>query len=150
MVSRRSLLAGVGVGVAGIWGWQTTGSETVEDVASSVTGDDPEVLKTAEPGKLIQELTFYDNGDVDLLLKEDHSCYTQIEFSHTKGTGIYQTWDAPEFAGPKTVDMGSVVENNGPYPDNRFQLEMTGGDDICIGSGLQIVTISVPDSYLPE
>lgn len=150
MVSRRSLLTGLGLGAAGIWGWQTTGSETVEDVAGSVTGGEPEIIKTAEPDNLIQELTFYDNGDVDILLKEDHSCYTQIEFSHTKSTGTYKTWDAPEFAGPKTVDMGSVVESNGPYPDAQFELEMTGGDDICIGSGLQSVTITVPDSYLPE
>jgi len=106
MVSRRAFVAGLGLGAVGLWGVQNVDSEDIPDINNDTLANSPdekEVLKTAEFEKLIQELTFYSNGEVDILLKEDHGCYRSIEFGHSKSDEQYTDWTAPEFAGPKTV-----------------------------------------------
>jgi len=153
MVSRRAFVAGLGLGAVGLWGVQNVDSEDIPDINNDTLANSPdekEVLKTAEFEKLIQELTFYSNGEVDILLKEDHGCYRSIEFGHSKSDEQYTDWTAPEFAGPKTVDMRSVIQSNGPYPDREFELELTGGDDLCFAVGLTTAAFDVPETYLPD
>jgi len=113
MVSRRAFVAGLGLGAVGLWGVQNVDSEDIPDINNDTLANSPdekEVLKTAEFEKLIQELTFYSNGEVDILLKEDHGCYRSIE----------------------------------------FELELTGGDDLCFAVGLTTAAFDVPETYLPD
>lgn len=129
----------------------TTVDGLQKSVDEQITGDDTprHAIKTVNDTGMIRQVTLYDDGTADIYLKTDHGCYNAIEFGHQQSDTVYKTIEAPEFEGPATIDMRSVVETNGPYPNNQFMLELTTDDQtkICVGSRPTRAYFTVPSNW---
>jgi len=124
-------------------------ADTVGDTVDGVDGppatDDRLKTVTNEEG-FVRQIELYQSGAANITLAEDHGCFDTIEISHSESTTVYKRLDAPEFSGPVTVDLQSVIESHGPYPNNDFEVRVTG--DGCVTTGPAVSTyVTVPDSW---
>jgi len=102
---------------------------------------------------LLPEIKLYKSGAAEITLAEDHGCFDQILFGHAKNSmpdDAYQSWRAPEFAGPKVVDLKSVVKSIGPYPSREFRVELSSSEGLCVSTTLKHLEFKVPESYMPS
>jgi len=159
MAARLILVALVVVGV----GLVATGSLSVDVDTDNIpivgdaidSGNQTEKrLKTVNNSRYYSEdsitkVVLHQSGTAEIHLTEDHSCLNAIQISHTESEKVYKTVKAPEFSGPATVDLKRIVENNGPYPNPEFEIELTNNDrsTVCLASGDTLVTVVVPKNW---
>lgn len=150
MVSRRRVLRLLGIGVAGGIGW--TQRFRIEDALGGSRQTETQIGQVSfEQRRPVRQITFFDSGAAEILLAESHP-QTELAFYHTNlgPQNAYRQWATPDFQGPMTVNIGSVVRRNAPYPSNEFRLafvdEVDGATLTSGGSG----TFAVPDAYLSE
>lgn len=111
---------------------------------------DDKIKTTTDRGSFVTKITLYESGAAKIHLKEDHGCFDQIIVSHTDSDETYKTLKAPEFSGPKTINLKQIVENNGPYPNADFEISVSSTEDCMTFGPSPTTTITVPDSWLPD
>lgn len=132
-MNRRALLVNLlafGAGAGGYAFWR--GDVTREDVAETIADEPPatenKIAEAQAPGyEPIKRVVFYESGGTEIHLQNSHP-YEHIGVTHA-ALNIYedrfQSWDAPKYGGPLVVDLKTVLQNNGPYPNNRFTIDGT-------------------------
>jgi len=109
----------------------------------------------------ITEIEYFDGGFVDVHLLPDHNrdrIAVQHHMLRWGSTGdefrrAYQIWPLPQFSGPGTYDLKSVLLRNGPYPDNVFKFRVGYEDDVIdlgFGRPASEVSFDVPNDFVPE
>lgn len=153
------LVVGVGVG----YGLATGDPMAAVDAAGNVTIDavsGPETeteIKRIEPdGRFaqIKSVVLFESGAANITFAEDHSPRDKLAFGHSQNDICeqhYRTWGLPEFSGPITIDLKSVVKSNGPYPDNKFTFDLISeANNLCNDSIDSRIQFTVPRSWVAE
>ena len=109
----------------------------------------------------ITKIEYFDGGFVDVHLVPDHN-RSRIGVQHhmiswgpvgDEFVRAYRVWELPQFSGPATYDLKSVLMRNGPYPDNifKFRIEYEDGIiDVGVGGPTKEVSFDVPIDFVPE
>lgn len=164
MATRRGWLKLIGATAAGAAGFGVwSGSLTIPDREGAISDADlstlgePPATENAirtfddrRPSRSpFDKLTLYESGAAEVLLPEGHSV-DKFGMTHSAldlDTETLADWDAPQFRGPKVIDLAGVIKSNGPYPSNEFKIGLvTDSTTFALSSPLPFV---VPDSFLP-
>lgn len=121
--------------------------------AGSEDSEPDKILTTQLDSSVFSQIEFFDNGDATITFVEEHVADAfAITHSAKRLPGdAYGEWEAPEFAGPVTVDLRGVIADRDGYPDNVFQIDVVAEDDdevaLFYDAGAEF---EVPESYMPD
>lgn len=152
----RYLAGGLGIG-GGYWGLENghipgVAPGTVPDLSlGPPPTETPIGEKTVSThGKSpFQKITFYESGAAEVLFESDHNI-DRFGFTHsdlkTYGNS-FDTWETPQFEGPKVIDMKSLVVRNGPYPSNNFKISVYFDPTEAVYFGVEDMGFAVPKPW---
>lgn len=159
MVKRRGYLEAIALlGIGGVGGYAAAETDAISEaqrILRSTAGPpepDTEInTVTGGPMTTFKRVTFYENGVAEIEIEEGHNA-ERIGLTHDLKRlpeDAYKIWKAPEFGGPKLVNMRRPIQANGPYPSPEFKLRLLAGrGEVRIAGGDEF-SFTVPDSYLP-
>lgn len=126
------------------------------DINMSQSKEPAEKISTVKPeyqGRTkFQEITFYTDGNANILLVQDHA-QALVGFTHGAHDlkeQRYADWQAPEFSGPLRVQLRQEIQNNGSYPSNEFKVGLIAPDGEILVPPPPAFEFSVPESFMPE
>lgn len=129
MAGRRGflkLLGAAGLGGAGVIAYQDGKLDGLTNLMKPLETET--VIGSVTPPKyantVITKITFYKSGAAEVYFPRSHQI-DRFGVTHealTMPQDSYNSWKAPEFQGPAVIPLRRVIENNGPYPDNNFQM----------------------------
>jgi hypothetical protein len=126
------------------------GNVTIDAVSGPETENLVKTIETGRQNTKIDKIELYESGAANITFHPDHGSNYKLAFAHTDNDICqqhYRTWQPPEFSGPITVDLGSVIASNGPYPNDKFRLEgISEGNGVCLDS-ISGVTFSAPAEW---